>query len=373
MNEVSIVMADSVESVNELVTLLEGLNSEAFVAVDTEFTREKTFYPIPALFQFCINGKCYLADPIKTDITSVIRALVNTRATMLIFSGTEDYELIVRQSRVAGLSRLLPEKCIDVQLMSAFAGMGFNVGLQKMIATLLRIELDKSETRSDWEKRPLSLAQLQYAALDVFYLETLYSIIREKIDTQHFSWFTDEMREQLEAACFLPESDKVYLNVDKTSRLNQAAVTRLRYLAKKRYEYALDNNIALNRVITSKAMAAIASECPLTSKGLASCQMKWGAIREHGEQVIEWIKEAIALDTADNIEYPLDYFLSKSSNHDRLRQLKFFLTKRAEELNIAPEFLTQKKILADYFFTQKYGGTARLKRGWRGQVLTDLI
>ena len=180
------------------------------------------------------------------------------------------------------------------------------------------------------------------------------------------------MQLQLEQACQVPDAKRAYMNADKSSKLNIASLTRLKFIAARRFEYALKNDVSLNRVITNKALCAIAIDCPLTSKGLASCQMKWGAIREHGAEVIEWVKEAIALPPDESIEYPLDYFLTKNSNHDRVRQLKYFLNKKALEHNIAPEFFTQKKILADYFSARKYGRVARLKQGWRAEILSDL-
>ncbi len=130
-----------------------------FVAIDTEFVRTETFFPIAGLIQIGDGEQAFLIDPLKIqDWTPLVALLESPEVVKVLHACGEDLEVFQHlcSARVAPL--------FDTQLAAAYLGMDFSMGYSRLVSKLLGIELDKNETRSDWLQRPLTAQQLQYAA-----------------------------------------------------------------------------------------------------------------------------------------------------------------------------------------------------------------
>ena len=178
---------------------------------------------------------------------------------------------------------------MDLQYLAAFEGADFQKGLQATLKQDLGIDLDKSQTRSDWLSRPLNSEQLQYAACDVAYLDRLYAF-RMRNFKEHdirFTWFLEAMRDKATQASAQVRPEELYMSVQGAGdyALDQKFLLRLRYLCKKRYEYSVLHNEALNRVITGRALVNLAKLTPATRQGLYSSHMHREAVRQHGDDV----------------------------------------------------------------------------------------
>ncbi|WP_235263701.1 ribonuclease D [Nitrincola sp. A-D6] len=135
------------------------------IAVDTEFMRVDTFYPLPGLIQVADEHSCYLIDPLSIeDMSAFATLLADVRVLKVLHAASEDLELFRHHYGV------VPEPLMDTQVAAAFAGWGFSMGLQRILQYALDITLGKAHTRSDWLQRPLTDEQVLYAALDVAYL-----------------------------------------------------------------------------------------------------------------------------------------------------------------------------------------------------------
>lgn len=163
-------------------------SQQPVIALDTEFMRTDTFYPVPGLIQVADQQRCYLLDPLKLKDTQAFTALLeNPQVLKVLHAGSEDLELF-RHSYGANLAPLF-----DTQIAAAFAGWGFSMGLQRMVRHALGVELGKAQTTSDWLRRPLSADQVRYAALDVVYLARIAAKLYAELQALgRYDWCLEE-------------------------------------------------------------------------------------------------------------------------------------------------------------------------------------
>ena len=146
---------------------LPALPPRDVLGLDTEFMRRNTYFPKLALVQAALAGECWLLDPLAYDAAADVRALVDARLCVM-HSASEDMEAL------APLLDGTPLVLFDTQIAAALCGMGPGLSYQKLVASVLGVDIPKDETRSDWLQRPLSASQLEYAAQDVAHLEALH-------------------------------------------------------------------------------------------------------------------------------------------------------------------------------------------------------
>lgn len=364
-------VADAAQ-IRDLSALINSLTADDRIALDTEFDRVVTFYPRLALLQLEISGVCHLVDPLSCDIAPVSAALCETQATVLMFAAAEDLEVLADAAARNGQPDL-PQHIADLQLLEGFNGSGWMRSLQSTLESELGVSLPKEETRSDWLQRPLTQAQLEYAAQDVQYLKALHDHELEKFPAgdRRLCWFEDEMRRRRQAALAPVVPEELYLSVGGAGLLNQKELLRLRHLCARRYEYAVAHNEALNRVITGKALCTIAKFTPMTFQALASCKVNWGAVRQHGNLIIGWVKESLALESAA-LKPPYDSCAPGRSKENTGAALKHHLGKRAKICGVAPELITSKKLINNYFYVKKHGGDALLEQGWMRECVGEI-
>ena len=147
---------------DDLAQLCARLRQQAAIAVDTEFMRTDTFYPIAGLIQLGDGKTSYLIDPLAiTDVAPLRELMLDEQVVKVLHACSEDLEVF------ECLLQVVPAPIFDTQIGAAFAGLGFSMGYANLVKTLLHTEIPKDETRSDWLQRPLSASQLKYAALDL--------------------------------------------------------------------------------------------------------------------------------------------------------------------------------------------------------------
>ena len=372
MQEISYIKVDEKTKLDLLIDSIRSLTDEDFISLDTEFVRINTLFPILGLLQLRFKNETYLVDPVALNIKDLVRTLTETKAAVLIFSGDEDLEILVKIARDNGFASLLPQKVYDLQLLAAFDDFLYGKGLNAYVKELVGAELEKDCTRTDWLYRPLSENQLIYAALDVEYLEEMYKLLYKRIDEKRFSYFLAEMELKKADADIVYNPQTAYRQIKGAGLLKNDPLTRLQYLCQKRLEFALKHDIALNHVITTGALCDVAKNSPLTLQGLASCGVKWGAIRQHGAMIIEWIKESLTLPERSDLLLPINYFAHKRELKDAFKRLKRYLEKCAHDAGIAPELLAAKKYVYDYFLKKYLNEVPYLEFSWRKNVVADI-
>lgn len=178
-----------IDSPDALQARLQSWNTPPSVALDTEFVRERTYYPQLALVQIAIPGEVLLVDPLVPGIPERLRALLDDeRILKIMHSASEDLQAFLRGCGT------LPSPLFDTQVAAGLAGLGGGLGYQKLVQLLTGEVLEKGETRSDWLRRPLSDSQLHYAAEDVLHLHDMHAQLSATLDAL-------DRRAWLEADC----------------------------------------------------------------------------------------------------------------------------------------------------------------------------
>lgn len=165
-----------IDDADTLAARLAAWKGQALVAMDTEFIRERTYYPQLALVQLAVPGEVLLADPQAPGVPAVLAGLLeDPSVTKLMHSASEDLQALLRGCGV------VPSPVFDTQVAAALCGLGAGLSYLKLVEQVTGLTLEKGETRSDWLRRPLSDSQLKYAADDVLHLHEMHALLEPKL------------------------------------------------------------------------------------------------------------------------------------------------------------------------------------------------
>jgi ribonuclease D len=237
------------------------------LALDTEFIRERTWWPQLALVQMAIPGHdILLVDPTVPGMADVLRPLLDNPAIVkLMHSASEDVQALQRGCGA------LPAPLFDTQIAAALCGLGAALGYQKLVETQLGVVLAKSETRSDWLRRPLSDAQLSYAADDVLSLHALHTILREKLrELGREPWLAEDCARLVASSGNESPERYPHLSVRSAQYLDPDAQALLCRLLRWRELQARATDRPKGWIIDNEAAVALARKPPVDARALNS-------------------------------------------------------------------------------------------------------
>ncbi len=339
------------------------------VAVDTEFVRTDTFYPILGLIQICDGDNVWLIDPLPIDDFGELEDLFSCPDVVKVFhSCSEDLEVLRHQLG------LVPAPLFDTQIGAAFLNYGYSRGYGVIVKAVLDVALDQHETRSDWLRRPLSDSQLTYAAEDVYYLIRVYhKLAAELARTERSAWVGEEMAELL-AQARAPESlETYYLKVKGANKLSLRETAVLRELTRWREKEARVRNKPRNRIVADKSLLDLLQLRPRQLNALYSIEgINTGIVRRYGDKLLEILHSDPEMTDIEAIPEALD-----KRGKTVLSQCREVLDAKAQELGLAVELLAKKKDLEQLVRTVLDGRPAlpdRLIKSWRyGEIGQDLL
>lgn len=342
-----------------------------YVAVDTEFVRTETFYPIAGLIQIGDGERAYLIDPLEiTEWAPLVELLQAPGVVKVLHACSEDLEVF---SRLCGA---YPSPLFDTQLAAAFLGMDFSMGYSRLVSALLGIELPKEETRSDWLQRPLSAAQIEYAARDAQHLAELYQLLAPRIaEAGVEQWLFADTAEQVAASGQISDPELAYQQVKQAWRLNPPQLAILQRLVYWRETESRQRDQARNRLLRERTLCPLAQQQPDNLQALSRIEdMHPRTVRQDGETLLRLIREGQA---ANREDYPeqLPEPLPAAANR-LLKMLRKIGQSEAERLNIAPEIMLRKKILEAMLRTGFPNGPYQLPEelsGWRRELMGDAL
>ena len=327
-----------IDNDDQLAACCEQWSRADVLALDTEFIRTDTFFPIAGLIQVSDGNGIYLIDPLRIETFSPFaELLVDTRIIKLLHSCSEDLDVF------ESLLGVLPTPLLDTQVGAALAGIGFGMGYQRMIETLLDIHVPKGETRSDWLQRPLTESQIHYAALDVAHLHEVYSLLHQVLsDHERIDSWYEEGERLVERYRHNNTVDDYYLRVKSAWRLSSEQLSVLQAVTRWREQQARQRNIPRGRVLKDNVCLSIAQQMPNSMAQLSQVDdLSPKQARVHGGILLALVDEA-----RNQSEQPalLDSPLPAELNR-KLKQLRAWVNARAEQLVICPEILLGKKEL----------------------------
>ncbi len=343
-----------------------------YIALDTEFQRIDTFYPIPGLIQIADDKQCYLVDPTTIDDFSALAELFADRSVLKIMhASSEDLELFQK------MIGTLPTPLFDTQVAGGLLGWGFSVGLQRMLEERLSVTLAKHETTSDWLQRPLTASQEKYAALDVAYLPAIYQTQAESLACGgKLSWLEQEAEALLRTAQ-VDDADGLlyYIRFTQMWRLPPHKLAALRDLTAWREQEARKRDVPRNRILRNQTILLIIEKWPQTMTELSRLkEIKRSVLRTDGEVILALLgggKESAERVMPEPIPQPLH-----ASWNKHLKKLKTIARDIALEQNIAPEILLRRKELEQLMRSGIETGEYRFPEtlsSWRKALLEPLL
>ncbi len=310
-----------------------------YIAVDTEFMRTNTFYPVVGLLQVADQYHSYLIDPLLIDDWQpLVAVFIHPDIVKVFHACAEDLD-VCRQ-----LLGVIPTPLADTQLGAALAGLGASMGFQRLLNELMDIDVTKEETRSNWLQRPLRPEQVQYAVADVHYLHELYPILLQRLEqSDRLDWFMQDSDRLVRAAQQEEPLAHYYRKVKLAWKLRPQEQYILQQLVIWRDQQARSRNVPRNKVIDDQSLWYMARFKARNRDQLAKAGMKPAVIREEGASLLRIISDA---ESAEGACWPaqLERPLSPQASQWH-KQLKALVQAKAEELNIAPDLLAKKKAI----------------------------
>lgn len=354
---------------DQLAELCAVWRKQAAIAVDTEFMRSDTFYPIAGLLQIGDGKGCYLIDPLAIKNIAPLRELMlDIAVTKVLHSCSEDLEVFQRWLDV------VPSPLFDTQVAAAFAGLGFSLGYSGLVKSLLTIEIPKDETRSDWLQRPLSIAQLNYAALDVAHMLIVYGKLLQLLKTsERLEWVKSDCADLVANARKVDDYNDAYQKVGFAWKLRPQELAILKQLCIWREREARARDLPRNRLIKEPSLWEIARKKIQDIAHLSKVpDIPSRTLKNDAETILQIVRDALELDESS---WParLDPPLAQSEG-PLMKALKNFVREYAEQAQLPPEVLIRKKDYEYLVRSGMHGGEYQLPPrllGWRFALIGE--
>ncbi len=248
----------------DLAPLVERLSKKPFVAVDTEFMRENTYWPDLCLIQIASDEEAAAIDPkADIDLSPLLSLLVENEEVLKVFhAGGQDLEIIYN------LTEKVPHPLFDTQIAAMALGHGEQVGYSNLIESMLGHNIDKGARFTDWSRRPLDKRQIDYAIADVTHLATVFPKLLQRLKkTGRGGWLDEEMERLANPSSFAFEPEDAWKRLKLPSR-NPAVLGRLKALAGWREVEARTKNIPRGRIVKDDTLGELAAHPPKTQDDL---------------------------------------------------------------------------------------------------------
>ena len=278
-----------IDSVTALAEVCRQFAVDAFVAVDTEFVRERTYYPALALIQLANAERVVCIDPLAIDDLSPLQALFADESVVKVFhAASQDMEIFYHRFGE------LPWPVFDTQIAAAVLGAGEQVGYAALVKQVLDIELDKSHSRTDWLQRPLDARQIRYAEDDVRYLARLYPRQREMLVAQgRLDWLAPDFAALCDSGRYAPDPAVAWKRIKSVNRLRGVQVAVLQSLAAWREQAAMRQDVPRRRVVSDELLLDMARLRPKSMSSIGKLRgISNGWVHRYGETVMALIGEA---------------------------------------------------------------------------------
>lgn len=319
----------------------EWLQHEA-LAIDTEFVRRRTFYPIPALLQVYDGATVVAVDPLRiTDWTPLRDVMLADGLVKVFHACSEDLEVFWR------LLGVIPAPVFDTQIAAGLVGMRPSMGYNKLVTALCDIDLPKDETNSDWLVRPLSDSQLQYAAYDVYYLFQVYQQLAVlAAEKGRLAWVSQDSAAMGASLSTLVEPSQAYQKVKGAQRLSPVELAIARGLSEWRETFARLADTPRSWVLKDSAIISLARMQPTDLEQLAAVRdLQPSTARKQGARFLDIIDKALQL-PQHQLPQPLPDTLQPGDKAS-LKKLQLLVQACAQQLDIAPELLLNRRQLEE--------------------------
>jgi ribonuclease D len=271
--------------------LLHTWSTRPWLALDTEFVRVDTYYPKLCLVQVGDGQHSVCIDTLALrDLTPLLDLLKRPDLLKVFHAASQDLEILVQ------LGGSCPAPLFDTQLAATLLGLGDQIGYAALVEKQLGIVLDKSLTRTDWSRRPLTAPELAYAAADVEHLAVLYPMLRDALaQAGRLAWLEEDCARAANGSHYITEPADAWRRLKGLARLNPQAQTAAAALAAWREQRAQSHNRPRKWIIEDDAIYRMAERLPRNLAELGALTiLPPRTLARHGESLLAALDAARA-------------------------------------------------------------------------------
>ena len=350
----------------DLAVFCDKLKGQPFVAVDTEFMRETTYWPKLCLIQAAAPSAEAVIDPLAEaiDLEPFLEVLREERTLKVFHAARQDVEIFNNL-------QAMPRPLFDTQVAAMAAGFGEQIAYDALVRQMLRIEIDKSSRFTDWARRPLSDAQLSYALADVTHLAELYPMLRKRLEQEgRLGWVGDEMASLTDPANYDVDPENAWRRL-KPRRHTAKYLAIYRAVAAWRERTAQLRDQPRGRILKDEAIDELATQAPIDAEALDRLRSvpKGFSGSRFGPDLIAAVREALRdpesyAPVIERTRQP-----SSPAAGAVVELLKVLLKARAEEAGVASKLIATVADL-EQIANDDHANTAALK-GWRREAFGE--
>ena len=361
MNKLNIIIKDN----STLKKFCKKCIKEKVLAIDTEFVRENTYYPILCLVQIASANFSAVIDPLSNiNMRPVWELLFNKKILKVFHSGRQDIEIFFN------LTGQIPEPIYDTQIAAMFCGLGDQVSYDRLVDKFLGLTLSKESQFSNWSQRPLTKNQIQYALADVNYLIKVFPLIKKIIkDFKREKWVEREIQYLNNKKLYNTNADEVWERI-KIRNPKREVLNVLKYLAKWREVECKKRNIPRNRLVRDEILVSLSHYKP---KDISSIKKIRGLPKTLSNDDLNNILMTIKISKNIDInEWPqIPKFTKKSNiNKGSLDLLKLLLSYCSQESGLAEKLIADADELRSILDGKK---DLVVFSGWRNDVFGKFV
>jgi ribonuclease D len=284
-----------INSSTDLASACQRLSTNDFVAVDTEFLREQTFWPQLCLMQLAVPGEAFIVDPLAKgiDLAPFWELMANEGVVKVFHAARQDIEIVFAKTG------LVPHPVFDTQIAAMVCGFGESISYVNLVKRVTGTELDKSSRFTDWSRRPLSEKQLHYALADVTHLRDIYYHLKRELEASSRStWLNEEMGVLTDSRTYESHPENAWQRLKLRVR-NRKSLAVLMELAAWRERIAQRQDVPRSRILRDEALYDIANQAPTSTDKLSELRtLSEGFSRSaRAKEIIDAVKLGLARDT----------------------------------------------------------------------------
>ena len=355
-----------IKTTSELSQFCDYAYNFDYITVDTEFLRERTYYPKLCLIQLAIPGdqenSAVLIDPLERnlDLSPLYKIFLDPDIVKVFHAARQDLEIFFHDKNI------IPSPLFDTQLAAMVCGFGEQVGYETLVRSICKVNLDKSSRFTDWSLRPLSNKQQQYALADVTHLRQIYEYLKEQLKrNERETWLEEELNILKNPETYITRPNEAWRRIKSRSNSSKflGIVARL---AEFRETYAQKNNIPRNRVLKDDALMELASLKPKSFDDLSRSRLLLRDARKGkiAKGILDSIKAAEDL-KFEQVNYVTKVPKSLNGNSALSDMLRVLLKAKSEELGVAAKLIANSSDLDSIASGER---TVPALSGWRHQI-----
>ncbi len=345
----------------QLESLIDTLAKSDFLAVDTEFHREKTYFPELCLIQIASNDVSAAIDPLlDLDLSLLLELLSDEKRTKVFHAARQDLEIFYQ------LTGSVLSPVFDTQIAAMALGFGDQISYVNLVERVLGTRLSKAQQLTNWLRRPLSDQQLRYALDDVVYLRAVYSEIVQRLEAQdRLSWLKEEESRLINPAAFESNPEGLIKGIRLKDR-SAKAYTTLLHLATWRDQAARAANCPRHHIIKDDGLTMLAQQRPTSPEQTNDMRMvSKDFIKKYGDDIFKIITDVN--NTADDeLKKPTKVQRSNDETNSLvLKMAQLLIAYKAESEQITPRLIANSADIQNFVI----GKPSALESGWRYELV----